>query len=438
MAVYKREQSVYGKAGFYLDDNARLIEHHLYGSSRLGLRNEEIQLATGKFRNNGMDALKEYQIGATRSLDIPLFDANRTTRPLGAKQYELSNHLGNVLVTVSDRKLLDDMGDAFPANDRYTADVTYFSDYYPFGMAMMGRRATGNYRYGFNGKENDPSGEWGVQTIQDYGFRLYNPGLARWLSIDPLVAKYPYMSPYASNLNNPIKFIDIDGRVIVNPDSESAKQIKAILDKTETGKIVWQQMVESPNKIHLHVIDFYEMKELGIEQGEEYNMGIVLHGSKSEGVVATGHVLFDAISTGDWETYENTFEGDVGVFDVCTGEYCYEEGVDQHLIIDIEELKYRAKEAGIDIEEKVMEAVVEEAVHTTQLYFDPGVYYHLFIEDGEGEKYVEMSEKERHRVRDNLIKYPELDDKNYESQTHEREAKDIAKKAVKELRKKNE
>jgi hypothetical protein len=41
-------------------------------------------------------------------------------------------------------------------------------------MEMPGRiYQPEKYRFGFNDKENDR--EWGINLIQDYGFRLYNP-----------------------------------------------------------------------------------------------------------------------------------------------------------------------------------------------------------------------------------------------------------------------
>src|ERR1043165_7336962 len=43
---------------------------------------------------------------------------------------------------------------------------------------------SGNYRYGFNGKEYDDETE-----TQDYGMRIYNPALAKFLSVDPLDRK---------------------------------------------------------------------------------------------------------------------------------------------------------------------------------------------------------------------------------------------------------
>jgi len=258
----------------------------------------EIQLATGKFRNNGIGPLKEHQIGATRSLSITSLDANRTNRPLGAKQYELSNHLGNVLVTVSDRKLWDDMGDAFPANDRYTADVTYFSDYYPFGMAMMGRRANGNYRYGFNGKEDDPSGEWGVQTIQDYGFRLYNPGLARWLSVD-LLADYPSQvdkSPYVGFWNNPVYYTDPDGNVVEGPKeakrSHHLERYNTVIDELLEGssafKTIYEELDAASETYHIKIVYGADKKKyLGDSQGafKQSNNTIYISGSfMAEGI----------------------------------------------------------------------------------------------------------------------------------------------------------
>jgi RHS repeat-associated protein len=47
------------------------------------------------------------------------------------------------------------------------------------------------YRYGFNGKENDPEDVSTAEGLQDYGMRFYNPSLGRFLSVDPLSPQYP-------------------------------------------------------------------------------------------------------------------------------------------------------------------------------------------------------------------------------------------------------
>ena len=86
------------------------------------------------------------------------------------------------------------------------------TDYYPFGLAMDGRSEQDSaYRYGFNGKEEDSNGEWGSKSHYDYGFRIYNPSIAKFLSVDPLTKSYPMLTPYQFASNRPIDGIDLDG-----------------------------------------------------------------------------------------------------------------------------------------------------------------------------------------------------------------------------------
>ena len=130
----------------------------------------------------------------------------------GNKFFELRNHLGNVLVTISDKKIgVSSNGTTI---DYYNADVITANDYYPFGMTMPGRKysnSAGAYRYGFNGKENDNEVK-GDGNQQDYGARIYDPRLGRFLSVDPLSGKFPNESPYSYAGDNPIGMIDPDGQ----------------------------------------------------------------------------------------------------------------------------------------------------------------------------------------------------------------------------------
>ena len=64
--------------------------------------------------------------------------------------------------------------------------------------------------YLFNAKEFDE--ETGMYY---YGARYYEPRLSLWMSVDPLQEKYPNISTYCYAANNPIKFIDSDGRKLL-------------------------------------------------------------------------------------------------------------------------------------------------------------------------------------------------------------------------------
>lgn len=123
----------------------------------------------------------------------------------------LSNHLGNVLVTISDKKIRHTTDGT--TIDYYNANVVTGNDYYPGGMTMPGRKyqaGSGSYRYGFNGKENDNDVK-GTSNQQDYGMRIYDPRLGKFLSVDPLEGEYPELTPYQFASNNPVTFIDRDG-----------------------------------------------------------------------------------------------------------------------------------------------------------------------------------------------------------------------------------
>jgi RHS repeat-associated protein len=79
-------------------------------------------------------------------------------------------------------------------------------------MLMPGRKysAGNSYRYGFNGKENDNEVK-GEGNQQDYGERIYDPRIGKFLSVDPITAKYPELTPYQFASNRPIDGIDLDG-----------------------------------------------------------------------------------------------------------------------------------------------------------------------------------------------------------------------------------
>lgn len=66
------------------------------------------------------------------------------------------------------------------------------------------------YRYGFIGSENDNEVA-GQGNSQDHKYRIYDPRLGRYKSLDPLFRDYPWNSPSAYAENRVIDGIDLEG-----------------------------------------------------------------------------------------------------------------------------------------------------------------------------------------------------------------------------------
>jgi RHS repeat-associated protein len=171
---------------------------------------------------SGNSAIVERMQGFVWSGTTPQSFDN-TKRVVNDRYYEMANHLGNVLVVVSDRKI------EYGTQNYYTADVVSYSDYSPYGTLLDGRHGEQNgsdYRFGFNGMEKDDEvkGSGNSYTTE---FRQYDPRIGRWFSIDPVVK--PHLSPYNSMSNNPITRVDPRG------DDDYFKADGTFSHSTETG-----------------------------------------------------------------------------------------------------------------------------------------------------------------------------------------------------------
>jgi len=143
-----------------------------------------------------------------------------------------------------------------------------------YGMGIKSRAFQGfrDFRYGFNGQEKDDEIKGSGNSV-DFGARIYDPRIGRWLSIDPLSHKYPGYSPYSFGLDNPVYFQDADGRVIIdangnvvtvnqddkgnitfNPDvAPATKDILGYYLKSDVGKTQLKKMDATVTKITLEV-----------------------------------------------------------------------------------------------------------------------------------------------------------------------------------------
>jgi RHS repeat-associated protein len=86
-------------------------------------------------------------------------------------------------------------------------------------MQMPGRTFTSSastkFRYGFNGKELDNDI---AQGDLDFGARIYDSRIGRFLSVDPDSDEYEFQSVYCISKNNPLALIDFEGRGTNPPD----------------------------------------------------------------------------------------------------------------------------------------------------------------------------------------------------------------------------
>ncbi|MBP7105557.1 MAG: RHS repeat-associated core domain-containing protein, partial [Fermentimonas sp.] len=87
--------------------------------------------------------------------------------------------------------------------------IVQSNHYYPFGMSFAEGSTTSQQPYKYNGKELDT--ERGL-NLYDYSARYMDPALGRFSTVDPHAEKYYSWSPYAYCYNNPLKFIDPDGK----------------------------------------------------------------------------------------------------------------------------------------------------------------------------------------------------------------------------------
>jgi RHS repeat-associated protein len=121
--------------------------------------------------------------------------------------------------------------------------------------ALKSQYAPNRYRY--NGKElqNGEFSDGSGLEEYDFGARFQDPQLGRWWSIDPLAEKMRKWSPYCYAAGNPMKFIDIEGSIIGNPDDPATKRAQTLLNKTKSGQELWVRMEASNRAIYFHNVN---------------------------------------------------------------------------------------------------------------------------------------------------------------------------------------
>ncbi len=293
MAVYMR--NIEDSENLYLE------ERSIFGSSRVGVEYPKIRV---DFIGAGNTSNYFYN------------------QKIGDKNYELSNHLGNVLNVVTDRKLpIEGTGSDAGTVAFFTPDVISYSDYDPFGMQLFGRHEqVASYRYGFQGQEKDDE----VKDIEgssiNYKYRMHDPRIGRFFAIDPLAKKYPHNSPYAFSENRVIDGVELEGLEVISVHLTGRATVTgahlmisggAIFDKygisasfTMGGSLLLPQGLAASLTVG---VEYHMAREASDVAGWSYSAGIhggdVIAGSAGASVNFSDDLSFGYLS----------FEGSIGV-----------------------------------------------------------------------------------------------------------------------------
>ncbi|MFC7526755.1 DUF6443 domain-containing protein [Parapedobacter sp. GCM10030251] len=189
-------------------------------------------------------------------------------------EYYLRDHLGNNRV-------------GFSQGTNVTVP-NFTADYYPFGLQYQQYIRSGNPKnnYLYNGKELQD----GIKQY-DYGARLYDPVIGRWSTVDPLAEQMRRHSPYNYAFNNPMQYIDPDGRgpeeAMLRAQLWHMRNMTGISEE-EQDEAVWEADQDKPKKkkqeenttsVANALVDLVPGSRMGALAGQEFGKGNIATGA---------------------------------------------------------------------------------------------------------------------------------------------------------------
>ena len=181
--------------------------------------------------------------------------------------YYTKDHLGNIRAVVSE-----------------SGDVEQTTHYYPFGAVYgdVGQHEE-LQRYKYNGKELD---RMHGLNLYDYGARQYDPLLCRFISFDPQAEDYYHVSPYAYCLNNPVKYVDPDGKGVWSKAFKFAYKVSKAVSKKGLKAL---NAADTYTSVFSDVIDDYNtLTDANASTADRFMAGVSL--ASELGPISTGDI----------------------------------------------------------------------------------------------------------------------------------------------------
>lgn len=121
--------------------------------------------------------------------------------------------------------------------------------FYPYKNHLYSKPVKGlrgyevGYGFSFNGKEKDNE-TYGEGNTYDFGARIYDARIGRWMSVDMLTKSFTSYSPYNFAGNTPILFMDIDGNIFINPYSNEREK-RRLMTNIKNAKEIFEDFVKN-------------------------------------------------------------------------------------------------------------------------------------------------------------------------------------------------
>ena len=243
------------------------------------------------------------------------FDAGEIAGDLAAHAIAIENYYPKAPAeSESTNRILywyhpDYLGSVDLVTDRNGLAYEFFL-YTPWGEDMYHYNAGSSSfssPYRFNGKEKDP--ETGYHY---YGARYYKSKLSVWMSVDPLV--HETLEPYIFTRNNPVTFVDPDGRMAVPPSTHTDEDgnVLAVYDDGDLGVYAHRNGTTKADIDASHSID--NTSAGGTRKGETLHTFSFVDGLELEkgNIIHRGKIDFS--STWAKEKVQSVLDNSYGIF----------------------------------------------------------------------------------------------------------------------------